>query len=240
MHLMFVVMGFAAPFAYSTFAHSLVIANILISNSFNHYMRMDIMLSLGIPCLLGIVCTHFVMSMVYKDQYDTKVKLENLSMIDYLTQAFNRNILTTLIEKDSQKFKDSLGRSVTLLIVDIDFFKRINDDFGHEAGDLVLKNTAAVIKGSIRSSDVLLRWGGEEFVIVMPNSALIDAEAVAERIRRNVEASNNGIRQITVSVGAAIYEKGDYQDTLDLADKALYQAKKNGRNQVICWTGGEK
>lgn len=234
MQMVFVVVGLAAPFKYSTVAHSLVMVNIAVSNAFIHYENVELMFSLGIPCMIGIIGTQYVMSSVYKDQYDTKNKLENLLMVDFLTQVFNRNVLSTLVEKDSKQFKTSLGTEVTLLIVDLDFFKKINDTFGHEAGDLVLKSVAKTIKESIRSSDILLRWGGEEFVVIMPHSPLMDSVKVAERIRANIESADNGVKPITISGGLSSY-KGDYQNAIERADRALYRSKNSGRNQVNIW-----
>ena len=233
MQLLFIVVGFCAPFGYSTFFHSLLIFNIFFSNLFNHYERVDLMYSLGIPATIGIILTHFVMNKVYKDQFDTKRQLENLSTIDYLTKAYNRNILHKIIKKDSYKFITEMGDEITIMIVDIDFFKQINDAYGHDAGDIVLSKAASVIRSCIRSSDVFLRWGGEEFVVVMPESDLLSAKKIAERIRSSIEESENPFKKITVSIGLAEYDKENYQKAIENADDALYEAKHSGRNKIV-------
>jgi diguanylate cyclase (GGDEF)-like protein len=167
---------------------------------------------------------------VYKDQYETKSKLENMYTMDFLTQIYNRNILNYYIERDSQKLVTSLGSKINILIVDIDFFKVINDTYGHEAGDIVLKEVVLVLKNSIRKEDILLRWGGEEFVIVMPNSSSMDSKSVAERIRSNVESYESKVKPVTVSIGISEY-KDDFPSSLDNADHALYNSKHSGRNK---------
>ena len=128
--------------------------------------------------------------------------------------------------------------------MDIDFFKKVNDNYGHAVGDEVLKNVAEVIKTSLRESDIPSRYGGEEFAILLPYTKLEEAGSVAQRLRSNVESKVIDLTnvkdakiseiQVTVSVGVYEYKEGDDpQQLYTKADKALYFAKEHGRNKVI-------
>ena len=128
--------------------------------------------------------------------------------------------------------------SVSLIICDIDFFKKVNDTYGHNAGDAVLMHVAGILKSEIRAGDSAYRWGGEEFVIVLEGSGLKDARLVAERIRRAVEKSvcrhdKQEIR-VTMSFGCAKFEpERSVEENIQVADRRLYRAKESGRNRVI-------
>ena len=232
MHLMFCCIGFSAPFHYATFFHSLLIANILVSNLFNHYENLNIMLSLGIPCLLAICFVHYFMQKLYVGHYQTAKKLEYISYYDYLTDVYNRNVLGELIEPDTKQFIPSINKPISIMIFDIDFFKKVNDTYGHVKGDQVLKSLANTVKPMIGKKDYMLRWGGEEFVLILSGKGLDEASAFAEQVRMAVEASENGVCPITISIGVSAYDGKDYKSALDAADPALYRAKKNGRNRV--------
>ncbi len=232
MQLVFLVVSFCAPFELSTISHFLIIANILISNTFNHYTNLDIMLSLGLPCVLGITATNFVLCDVYYDNYTTKHQLEDSLVLDPLTRVYNRHKLSSIVKEGKFTFENN--EIVSILMTDIDFFKDVNDTYGHDKGDIVLKNVADVIKSCTRNGDYIFRWGGEEFVVIMPGCPIKQASLVAERIRSNVESSNNGICPITISIGVAAYDQENYQNAITQADKALYTAKQDGRNRVIC------
>jgi diguanylate cyclase (GGDEF)-like protein len=121
-----------------------------------------------------------------------------------------------------------------MAIFDIDHFKRINDTFGHSIGDFILKTIAEIIKKNIRTTTYLFRWGGEEFVILIPEIDLEGAKIHAERLRRAIEEHVFGeAGAITASFGVSQFEDGDSADTfLKKADAALYKAKSNGRNRV--------
>lgn len=231
MHFMFVVFSFAASFRLSVFFHSMIIFNILSSHLFNHYERVDIMLSLGIPCIMGTIVLQIVLSLAFKDHYNTKKELMQMSMVDFLTKAYNRNILNTLIEKDSYRFVSSLGEKVQLLLVDIDFFKVINDVHGHAAGDLVLKSTAHTIKSNLRKDDIFIRYGGEEFLIIIPRTERAEAKQIAERVRVAVENTENEVQKVTISGGLSSYQD-NYKDAIERADLALYRSKQEGRNKI--------
>lgn len=190
------------------------------------------MLSLGIPCLLAICFVHYFMQKLYVGHYQTAKKLEYISYYDYLTDVYNRNVLGELIEPDTKQFIPSINKPISIMIFDIDFFKKVNDTYGHVKGDQVLKSLANTVKPMIGKKDYMLRWGGEEFVLILSGKGLDEASAFAEQVRMAVEASENGVCPITISIGVSAYDGKDYKSALDAADQALYRAKKNGRNRV--------
>jgi two-component system cell cycle response regulator len=163
-----------------------------------------------------------------------------MAITDALTGLHNRRYmeshLGTLAEQAASR-----GKPLALMMLDIDFFKSINDSYGHDAGDDVLREFAVRVRKSIRGIDLACRYGGEEFVIVMPETDLHVAGMVAERLRRSIAgepfAVNKGSKRIevTISIGLATLElKGEpIADVLKRADTALYRAKNDGRNRVV-------
>jgi len=163
-----------------------------------------------------------------------------MAITDALTSLFNRRYmethLATLLEQAASR-----GKPLSLLIVDIDYFKSINDGHGHDAGDDVLREFALRIRKSIRNIDLACRYGGEEFVIVMPETDMAVATVVAERLRRRIAsepfAIQNGTRLIDVTISVGIAALAGAADTaaalLKRADTALYRAKRDGRNRVV-------
>ncbi|MBE0496672.1 MAG: diguanylate cyclase [Campylobacterales bacterium] len=164
-----------------------------------------------------------------------KKRIEALSNTDTLTQVPNRLYLNTCYNeklKRAKRYKEVFS----IIIIDVDYFKAINDTFGHSAGDQVLIEMASLLQSSIRDSDVLGRWGGEEFVIICPNTTKHEAAVLAEKIRNIVQVSafRKGVIRLTCSFGVAHFEPYDNAiDTLNRADEALYRAKNGGRNQVV-------
>jgi diguanylate cyclase (GGDEF)-like protein len=158
---------------------------------------------------------------------------------DSLTGCLNRHAADRIIDSEIEKFAEKKV-PLALLMVDIDHFKRINDNFGHQCGDSVLKKFAEVLRGVLRRSDVLCRWGGEEFLILLRGTITDEAAQIAERIREKVEDFifppfvESGL--VTVSIGGAGLPPGrEIARLISDADAALYQAKNGGRNRVrIC------
>jgi diguanylate cyclase len=140
------------------------------------------------------------------------------------------------------------GRNAVVAMLDIDFFKRLNDDFGHQVGDVALRRIAGVLRTSVRDNDQVYRFGGEEFVVVFIDTTLSEATVLAERLRSSVAAvliqgsNDEPVGPITVSIGLALLpEHGDdVRKLIDLADKAMYQAKVNGRNRIEVWNGSNQ
>lgn len=152
-----------------------------------------------------------------------------LSLYDPLTKAANRNLMNVELEKNFARAK-RLGSAFSVIMLDIDNFKKFNDTFGHTAGDNLLVEIANVLMNEVRTIDLIVRFGGEEFLILLPDTEPAVVFGVAERIRKAVETKT----AVTISLGISSYEKGMHkrEDLIKKADDALYQAKQNGKNRV--------
>jgi diguanylate cyclase (GGDEF)-like protein len=162
-----------------------------------------------------------------------EAELEHQAAIDPLTSILNRRKFNDIFSyevKRDERYKTNLS----LILCDLDKFKKINDDFGHDGGDEVLISFARMISNAIRKSDVFARWGGEEFAILLPETDLEKAAQIASKLRLVTETTVvPQIGKITASFGVAEYHVGDDEETLlKRADRALYKAKENGRNRV--------
>ncbi len=157
---------------------------------------------------------------------------------DKLTDTLNRKYLDLALEKAFARSRRT-GEDLAVIICDLDFFKNVNDVYGHLKGDEVLKEAARVISETIRGYGMLGRYGGEEFMAVLPNCSEGQAAVLAERIRAAVQAADilKGKREITLSLGAAVfpYCANTAATLVEKADKALYIAKKSGRNRFVIW-----
>lgn len=170
--------------------------------------------------------------------YHTNKKFYDQSIKDQLTELYNRRYLYSELEKImSESSRNAKGLSC--IIFDIDHFKKVNDNFGHQFGDTVLKTIADLMKSKFRKSDILCRFGGEEFIIILPECPLTDAANIAENFRKYIEeyefkTENNKIIFITISLGISNLRNNDTQDLIiKRADDALYHAKNNGRNRIV-------
>ncbi|HHW01944.1 MAG TPA: diguanylate cyclase [Thermoanaerobacterales bacterium] len=158
-------------------------------------------------------------------------RLEKEAETDFLTGFFNKRTIRKILVNELER-TIRYGIPLTVIFLDIDNFKAYNDTFGHVAGDVVLQKTADIIKNSIRTVDIAGRFGGEEFVIILPGTKEEGAVAVAERIRKSIETYPFPHRKVTASQGIALAKKSDSIDTLlEKADQALYQAKRQGKNR---------
>ncbi|WP_157960508.1 GGDEF domain-containing protein [Marinimicrobium alkaliphilum] len=162
-----------------------------------------------------------------------KARFQSLSMTDPLTGLLNRQGLTNFFEQSTD-----LVWPMSLVLVDIDYFKPVNDTYGHEVGDQVLSRVAQVINAHSRQSDRATRWGGEEFLLVLPGANTEAAYRLAERLRQAVMAIQHPEldgRSVTISIGIAPLQQGeDFKAAFNRADQALYAAKGQGRNCVVC------
>jgi diguanylate cyclase (GGDEF)-like protein len=159
--------------------------------------------------------------------------LETVANTDHLTGLHNRRYLDQLLQSTHWRNRTG-GQPVSLLIFDIDHFKRLNDECGHQIGDIVLHDLAGILREHTRPTDELVRWGGEEFIILSPNTDLHQAEQLAERLRLEVQRTRLSGRQITVSSGVSQWNPGETAEQMIFrADQALYDAKKQGRNRVV-------
>jgi diguanylate cyclase (GGDEF)-like protein len=164
---------------------------------------------------------------------DANARLEALATTDGLTGLKNHRAFQESLEGEFARAARH-GLPLSLLILDVDYFKRFNDQFGHPAGDMALKQVAQILVDVSRSETLIARYGGEEFALILPNCESEQADIVAERVRHAVEVGPWDLRPITVSVGAAAVTI-DTQDRVSLivrADAAMYRAKVNGGNQV--------
>ena len=235
MNLIFVCASFAAPAKYSVTAHLLLVVDIAVADLFIHYDNLEMMYMFNLPCIISVCVINCLMQNVYFEQYVTKQQLQKMVAIDQLTEIGNRNRLKEICAPSTTEFSFPPDLDVSVLLMDIDYFKKVNDELGHEAGDKVLKHLAGQLKTLVRSTDYVIRWGGEEFLILMPGCPIDRAVCVAEKIRKNVEESDNGVRKITISIGVAAYSGGDYHEVIKKADEAMYEAKRNGRNRVVLY-----
>ncbi|MEI6970619.1 MAG: GGDEF domain-containing protein [bacterium] len=176
-------------------------------------------------------------------------QLEQENITDPLIGIYNRRYLDRRIEEEYAR-AERYALPLSVLLVDVDHFKHVNDTYGHRAGDQVLIALGQLLLGTVRGTDMVARYGGEEIVIVAPNTTLASAGQLAERMRQHVEMQEWGVTtaphcqqqiRITVSIGVASLSLGtdDYRGIIHNADAALYRAKKEGRNRVVMHTANE-
>jgi diguanylate cyclase (GGDEF)-like protein len=172
-----------------------------------------------------------------KELEELNKKLEQVSQTDSLTQLANRGHWEHLLHQEFLRTKRSEG-CCSLLIFDIDHFKKVNDDFGHSAGDEALRHIASLLKTALRETDIAGRYGGEEFVVTLLDTDKQGAIVFAERLRQLIETSpakyNEHTVHMAISVGIACFDNAfkDHERWIEAADKALYHSKETGRNKV--------
>jgi diguanylate cyclase len=200
----------------------------------------ELLISATLPVTIVNVLGVFLLSdLLEREQYRIGIQraLENEASLDPLTQLPNRRVL----QREGDRCSKEAGTRRTpfsIIMLDIDHFKKINDSWGHSFGDTVLARLADVIRQTVRKTDIAARYGGEEIVVLLPNTDTKAATAIAEKIRRDIEATvlmfeQESIR-VTVSIGIACSHEpnADFKHVLEAADKALYRAKASGRNRV--------
>ncbi|WP_167942210.1 GGDEF domain-containing protein [Desulfobaculum xiamenense] len=169
-------------------------------------------------------------------QSDMLVEMKDMAIRDHLTGIYNRRKIEETLKREREQF-ERYGNPLSLILCDIDTFKAINDTFGHDVGDKVIVHITGLIAGHKRDADRIGRWGGEEFIIVSPQTTLEQATMMAERFRSIVESNQpecvGGERPVTISLGVAQFSSGmSVEDFVKCADEALYGAKQHGRNRV--------
>jgi len=175
-----------------------------------------------------------------EDLHEAKDRIEYELRTDYLTRLFNRRYIDGTIA-ELQKSAEANASPFSVLVLDIDHFKNVNDWYGHNTGDQVLQQIAEVIKKNIRKDDIAARWGGEEFIVILPDTSEKLAYCVGERIRREIEqwyfrAENvKGRIQVSVSVGISEVNSAeqDFSKVVTRADQGMYEAKYAGRNRTV-------
>ncbi len=190
--------------------------------------------------LVARVNIHLKIKKLQDDLRRSNELLLELSNTDHLTGLYNRRYMMKALDKELQRSVRT-GGNLSLIMLDIDHFKLVNDSFGHQQGDIVLQNVALLLQKELRSYDCAARYGGEEFVAILPDSSLKESVLVADRIRMavqdNIFSGSLAKLSLTVSLGVASISQ-EHHPTVDgfikLADDALYRAKGNGRNRVEC------
>ena len=208
--------------------------------NFHSYMRF-VLASLVLVYItyiteLAIYRSNVLLSKKEAKEIEYIQKLKEMSQKDYLTSLYNRRETSDLLAIEMKKFH-RYDNAMALAIIDIDFFKNINDTYGHNRGDSVLVSFAQQLRDALRETDIVGRWGGEEFLIVFTHTDIKDAFKKCETLRKMIENKVfEEVGSVTCSIGLAAMEEGMDQDSLiEKADKALYEAKNNGRNRVyVC------
>jgi diguanylate cyclase (GGDEF)-like protein len=165
---------------------------------------------------------------------------QRLATIDTLTGVYNRGHFFAIAHREFERAR-RYDSALSVIMFDVDYFKKINDTYGHSVGDQVLRSLAQSCHSQLREADVLGRYGGEEFAILLPETTLFEAEQVAERLRSIIDQAPISTKLIlvkaTISLGVAAYDQDciDLDQLLDRADQACYESKAGGRNQVSVW-----
>lgn len=171
--------------------------------------------------------------LLVQENMELRKQLTNMAIYDELTGLYNFRFFNEALEREISR-AGRYGHELTLLLIDIDFFKKINDTYGHQKGNEVLKRLADIISDAVRESDYAARFGGEEFVIILPQTSLSGGIELAERVRMNIAAHQFDFGHVTVSIGISTYPSpSPCKDKIIIhADKAMYAAKDKGKNRV--------
>jgi len=186
-----------------------------------------------VGCCAMLAGEAYVQALVIKESRDA---LRRIASTDALTGLFNRRCFAEIAEREIARSRRN-GHPLTLAMGDIDFFKRVNDDYGHAAGDLLLQNVARLLQGALRDYDCIARWGGEEFIVLLPDTNVAAASVVIERLRENVASSHLSFEgaqiRVTMTLGIAqLAVDENWHAIAARADEALYRGKSSGRNRV--------
>jgi len=185
--------------------------------------------------IIEILTGHWLLFRLYeRSRTEAFAELEHLSETDKLTGLLNRSRLDNVLQQELDRHQRS-GHPLSLVLCDVDHFKRINDEHGHLTGDEILRDLASFLRGHMRSIDFCGRWGGEEFLIVCPNTSGEAASTIIDRLRAAAtDTGLSGVIPVTLSFGIATLCPGETaEQLLRRADRALYEAKRSGRDRVV-------
>lgn len=205
----------------------------------------EMSLAFGYLVFLMIVSTNLAigldLALVHEELRQKNVVLAETAVTDILTGLGNRKLFEARVAEEISR-SDRLGHEVSMIMLDLDKFKEVNDTYGHHVGDEVLRLTAAIARGSIRTTDSIYRWGGEELVIIAPGTELAGALNLAEKMRASMANAKYPVQHhVTASFGVAEYRSGENAATwFKRADSALYRAKSNGRNRVEAYESDQQ
>jgi diguanylate cyclase (GGDEF)-like protein len=193
-------------------------------------------LSLGLTVAVYLYLFDKSYSALFRQLNETTKMVQALAIKDELTGIYNRREVLRLAEQERERAERS-GKPFSVCLIDIDRFKKINDNFGHGTGDAVLKALTCIIKGQMRTTDIFGRYGGEEFLLIMASTTIAPAHTMIERIQKSIRStsfSEPGLERVTMSVGIAEHAMGEtVAEIISRADKALYEAKNRGRDRVV-------
>lgn len=202
------------------------------------YMPIVVKKDSGTYALVDMVTLLTIQNQILAGLYQ---QVQHLSVIDPLTRVYNRRGFWEIWTREQEPYGER-GRCVSLLMIDIDHFKAINDRFGHQAGDMVLQSVAALCNSFTREKDMIMRYGGEEFCILLLDTDLYQAEIISERIRKRVEELVTSVDsqrvQVTISIGVTsrVVKQQELEQLFTEADRAMYRAKQQGRNRVVSFS----
>lgn len=225
----FIFLGLASPKHYSAIFHSLMIFDIIIANMFIHYDDFLTIIVLHVLLIVGAEILIQYLEKVFEDRFVSNIKLNHVLLHDPLTGAYNRNIFKTICHNGTNMLNI---KDAGILLLDIDFFKKINDTYGHDVGDIILQRLASAVEKTIRSEDYLIRFGGEEFIVILTN---VNKDSLADTAQRIKDSIQNELidYSVTVSIGGCMYDEvTDYNNIVKLADEQLYYVKQHGRNGI--------
>ncbi|NSW54241.1 MAG: GGDEF domain-containing protein [Anaerolineae bacterium] len=216
---------------------SYLITTVLMSVFYGGLNPVARQMGLLIPLFSGTPVLYVLINLLFKLD-EARQDLERLAVTDELTEAYNRRYLQLQMEKEIERCR-RYGHAFSLVMIDCDNFKQLNDTRGHPAGDAFLQHLSQVVHARIRKTDVFARIGGDEFVLLLPNTNAVQAEALAEDLHRILcqlkqENSHAGDCPVTVSMGVTTWNPlvGRPDELMATLDEALYQAKHAGKNQV--------
>jgi len=195
-------------------------------------MQKETLFTLAFGGFVLALLSSFLFFIYLKKNHDFTHYLQHQSITDPLTDLLNRRGFLNIVTPYIQSIKYNKN-PFSILFLDIDHFKQINDKYGHEVGDEVLKTLSKLLRQTLRRSDIITRWGGEEFIIFLKDTPLESAIQIAEKLRQSIEKyTNTNLPQFTISVGVSQNTNETLENTIERADEALYRAKKSGRNKV--------
>ena len=214
-----------------------VLITFLVSNIFRSPAGpLGYSIAIIVPAIVASVAGYITLSL-YFELEQSRQEIHALAITDDLTQTYNRRYFFELAEREFERSRRN-GRSLAIVLFDIDDFKQVNDNHGHLVGDLVLQEICRACQVVVRLYDVFARFGGEEFIFLLPDTDELRARAFADRLRqlisKQVVSFNGTTIQTTVSVGTAIFNprRDTLDDLINRADNALYAAKRSGKNRL--------